>query len=142
MEPFGYLITEHASDALELFVDKRVRYAAQLEDGSGFVAFDGQPGVLIEFGNVHMATQDIVPWPWAAPKRGIGTGREVFSLVPSAFADYLREQECVTGAVSLGPDAILVESDGPIAGGVWTSRVIAYRDKRLATHETQVGVLA
>lgn len=142
MEPFGYVVTYTASDALELFVDPRVRYAAHLDDGSGLVAYDGEPGVLVEFGTVMPATEDFL-WPFhAAPKRGIGTGEEVFSLVPAlpGIPEYLGDQESVTGLVSLAPSVIFVESRGPVAiGNVWSARVVAFRDKRLEDQGVHMG---
>jgi hypothetical protein len=133
----GYVLTREGSRALELFADNRVRFAAELDDGSGFVAFDGEALGFMDSGTVFMAQEphpDYPPsWPWRdCPKRAIATGREHFALLSVSFEEYLHTQEAVTGCVRVTDELLLVESDGPISAGPgWSAGVMEYRDKRL-----------
>ncbi len=128
----GYLFTKYGSEALGLFDDPRIRFAARLSDGSGFAAFDGESLDLMEHGTVMLVQNHIpIPLPFC-PKRAIATGREVYSLVSKTFTDYLLDQEAVTGLALVTDELLLVESQGPIvAGSSWSAAVGTFRDKRL-----------
>jgi hypothetical protein len=146
----GYVLTREGNDALALFTDERVRFAAALSDGSGIVAFDGGwealGGLALGIGTVFMAQEphpdDPRTWPdWAReghviPKRRMATGREHFTLVSVSFEEYAHGLEAVTGCVRVTDDLLLVESDGPVAiGAGWTAAIDGnrYRDKRLVS---------
>jgi hypothetical protein len=140
MDSSGYVLTFDAADALKVFDDPSVRYAAALDNGRGLAAFDGEPFGFSDIGTVWMTQPEPDypdTWPdWyrkAAPKRARATGRECFSFIPTSYERYLHEQEWVTGCVRLRgvPELLLVESDGPIAAGVWSAKVDSYRDKRI-----------
>lgn len=141
----GYVLTHEGSDALEMFMHERVRFAASLDDGRGLIAFDGAPLGLENLGKLWMAqppdgadpSQPLPDWyKKAAPKRAIGTGMEHYALVVSTHGDnmerYLHTQDSVSGIVRVSPNRILVETwHGPVAAGTWSASVVEYRDKRL-----------
>ena len=129
----GYVHTTLDTDALELFSDERVRFAAKLHDGTGFVAFDGDDSGFAFFGTIWRPVENILhPWIIVAPKRRVGTGLEHYSLVSVEFETYLATQDTVTGLCRISDALLLVESDGPIvAGQVWNAAVVEFRDKRL-----------
>lgn len=147
MTESGYVLTFDAAEALKVFDDPSVRYAAALDNGRGIVAFDGDWFGFENIGTVWMAqppdgadpTQPIPDWyKKAAPKRAIATGRECFAFIPVGFERYLHKQEAVTGCVRLVgvPELLLVESDGPIAAGdIFEAKVDSYLDKRLVRRE-------
>jgi hypothetical protein len=136
----GYCLTREGTDALEAFNDDRVRFAAALDDGSGIVAFDGGWEGFDTLGTVFMAQEPHPDYPdtwpdWARkqfPKRAIATGREHYALLKLRFAEYLSQQDAVTGIAQVTDELLLVESDGPIAAGAsWSAAVSEFRDKRL-----------
>jgi hypothetical protein len=139
----GYVLSTYADTALDAFRDERVRYAAGLDDGSGFLAFDGDPEGLLTYGRVYMTDpQPDHPdtWPdWAKripPKRANATGNEVFSIVSEGLMEILALDEGAmskcTGYVRLTDGNYLTETQKwvpPLA--VWSGIVFAYRDVRL-----------
>ncbi len=125
----GYLFTPEGKAALELFDDDRVRFAASLDDGSGFLAFDGSAPDFQVYGTVHMGEEI---FPFFVPKRWHGMGREVYAMVPGLFTEYLKELKAVTGVAKITEAMLLVESDGPISiGADWQAGVVEFKDKRL-----------
>lgn len=148
METMGYLFCGRARDAFDAFEALPwdgtfgMRYVAQLDNGDGFGAFDGEPSGLTEFGTVKMAQAFFHPWI-AAPKRGVGTGREVFSMVGPEMAENFRqlyeygELQSIHSAVVLDDSFVLFESDGAIGAGFATARVVRFSDAR-----TERGVMA
>lgn len=138
----GYVLTREGSDALALFDDDRVRFAASLSDGSGIAAFDGAAEGFDKLGTVFAAQEPHPDYPdtWPdwyriiAPKRRVANGREHFTLAAVAFEEYAHGLQAVTGCVRVTDELLLIESDGPIAVGAgWTAEVMEFRDKRLVT---------
>lgn len=128
----GYVFTKDGDTAFELFADDRVRFAASLDEGSGFVAYDGSGAGFEQYGTVH-EVQNFVS-PFFVPKRWRGMGREVYSMVPELFIPMLREMRSVTGVAQITSAMLLVESDGPIGIGVdWQAGVVEFKDKRTAS---------
>ena len=133
----GYLFTatpQAAFDAYNLFPS--VRFAAQLEDGSGFAAFDWYHPQMHEFGEVRVS-QPLPDYPdtwpdWAkkaGPKRGIANGMEWYARIPQDWKVGLElcSLEAVTGLAYLDDGCMLVESQGPVAvGSLFNTRVIHY----------------
>lgn len=130
----GYIITETPEQAFEAYADERVRYTAALTDGRGFIAYDGTVNGLPE--GEHYEPQ-AGPWfPRQFPKRGYSTGTELFALVSTDMARWIMGDpitaERITGAVYVGADTVLLESDGwtiPLA--IWRAGVTSTMDKRL-----------
>jgi hypothetical protein len=117
----GYLFCEtpgNAFHAKETF--PTIRYAAQLDDGSGFAAFDWYHPSLHEFGEVRTISPQVqshIPWPWNFPKRALATPDDWFARLAMDDTDALEGLEDVSairGLVILDDDSMLIESRGPI----------------------------
>ena len=133
----SYIITATPAEAFEAFVDERVRYAAHLTDGRGFVAYDG-PRTGLPVGATLEPHPDYPPsWPQKDfPKRGYSTGFERFAITSTDIADLVMTDptavERVTGVALLGEDRVLIETDAwavPLA--IWSAGVESVLDKRL-----------
>jgi hypothetical protein len=137
----GYIFTATGAEALAVFEDERVRYAASMDDGTGFVAFDGEPNYQLEaLGRVlMMEPHPDYPDSWPkhfAPKRRVSNGMERFAIVSDLLADDIMRDPYssnhVTGVALFHDGTVLLETDGfkvPMAIWAATPKVIA--DKRL-----------
>lgn len=136
----GYVLLAKGADALALFHDPDVRYAAAMTDGTGFVAFDTDHGQFADKGNVWYEGEhgpEAIFWPYqACPKRAIGTEGEAFALIPQEWEADIHKLTHVTGCVPVGDGMILVQSDGPVVmtADYWNSVVRVFLDKRIDRH--------
>jgi len=116
----GYILTDTGAAALSAFTDERVRYAAALEDGTGFVAFNGDDADGIADGRIFHEQAFIWPFGAAAPKRGVGNGTEAFALVQ---LDDMDAMFAAYAGVQVSDTEMMVEGYGV--------KVATFLDKRL-----------
>jgi hypothetical protein len=122
-----------------------IRYAAALDTGEGFLAFEGSDidaHGLAALGRVFtVVDSDPQPewWWFLIPKRRIANGLERFSLIRPKLSSYatasgLAAAQFVQGlAMVLEDDEpfVLVETDGePVFDAEWSALAGAYRDIR------------
>ena len=125
MEYSGYLLTTDPGVALDLCGDHGVRYAAHLDDGRGFAAFDtDREGLYLlgTFGDVlTIAAEPDHPdtWPdWARPhaphKNYVSTMFDRFALYPVPTSGVPARTAFHDLVVTYGPKAAALVSEGPL----------------------------
>lgn len=138
----GYIITETGEEALAMFDNDAVRYAASMEDGTGFVAYDGE--IELEFTDNLQLMEPIPEYPdtWpkreghVIPKRRVSNGFERFAIVSDLLSnDLMRDPWCnkhITAAVMLTEGNALIETDGfSVPMAIWVGNPTIRMDKRL-----------
>jgi len=158
MDKSGYLLTKDPEVALELAGYEGVRYAARLEDGRGFAAFDTDHEGMYRLGTLgevfiisEADPNDERTWPdWArqAPhKKFTSTLEDRFALYPVP-PDYSSARDAFRHFVGLfDPKAAALVTTGPLGeffiivengsgwdapeGAVWDCGITEYHDVRV-----------
>lgn len=136
----GYIITNDGDEALEAFENEAVRYAAKMDDGTGFIAYDGAIAITLDASGIRL--MEPIPeypdtWPKRiAPKRGVSNGMERFAIVSDLLADDIMRDpysnKHVTGVVVLSDSTVLIETDGfKVPMAIWSAAPVVIADKRL-----------
>lgn len=132
----GYVILVLGADALALYDrDPRVRYAASLDTGEGFAAFDqlalgDNLGAEIE--RVLFTDQAAMPWWWVKVRWLAATPDDRYALMTAqAFAE-LHTLDFVA-ATPIEGDMVLVQSIGHDVPGevLWRARAVTYQQRSM-----------
>jgi len=151
----AFIITARAETAFSVFSEEHARYAAEMDDGRGFVAISDVDSArafgLVQHGQVYMESptdpadprwEELIKLP-RGPKRKVAQGDEKFALLaPTASAiDVMRdimEWEALRGASIVTHDLVpqvLVEcgvlDDVPMLT-TWEASAVRYIDVRTA----------
>ena len=135
----GYIITETGDEALAMCDNDAVRYAASMEDGTGFVAYDGE--IELEFTDNLQMMEPHPDYPdsWPkriCPKRAVSNGFERFAIVSDLLANDIMadpwSSKHVTAATMLTDGNALIETDGfSVPMAIWVGNPKIRMDKRL-----------
>ena len=125
----GYVITPGTSELLwAVGSGSPVRFAAELDTGQGFVAFDGCDDLTGVPAGALLTTTGFFPF-WRGIKRQVSNGHLAFSLIPRDQFDANRHH-----------DMGIVEAATIVKDGFDTEYVFAQTDGVLiATHAVWVG---
>jgi hypothetical protein len=129
----GYIITSDAATAIAAFEDASVRHAAVLDNGQGFVAFEGDtvpcPGRLL----LNDPDQDGF---WYRPRRVAPTASDEPETFVQVTARHFRQIDplCIRMASVLTDGTVLLVTTPdaiPAASAIWTASAEWFLDERL-----------
>lgn len=129
----GYVITEHAEEALAAFSDESVRHVAVLDSGEGFVAFEGPaqpaPGSVL----LSRDMESWLPTLDKVRKSGPQVGDvEAFALISAAqFGELIVRDTPLVGVTVLTSGNVLIQTRTAIPGAIWSATATSWLDKRL-----------
>ena len=127
----GYVITGSVADAAAVFGVSGVRHVAALDNGEGFVAFDGDQPCA---GALLLASDDQDGWWYQVRKVAPTDEVEAFYLLSAEhFAERVsRKTGHITAATRLTSGNVLVSTDGAtIDGAIWGARATSFLDVRV-----------
>ena len=136
----GYIITNDGREALEAFENEAVRYVADMEDGTGLIAYDGAIEITLSSEGIRlMEPHPDYPDSWPkriCPKRAVSNGFERFAIVSDLLANDIMadpwSSKHVTAATMLTDGNALIETDGfSVPMAIWVGNPKIRMDKRL-----------
>jgi hypothetical protein len=131
MDGYGYVVTATAAEAAAAFDREGVRHAAALENGEGFVAYQGERPAA---GQLLVPAED-QPGTWAFLKLRAPhgpTATEAFYLFDWGTFEHVRNSPAIEAVTFLASTNVLVQTDGtPLDGALWGSRATSWLDTRV-----------